>query len=87
VRQTFDLPLFGGLRVWQGAERWGNPEVDQGWGLSNTLGVAGFTSAEAYTVGADAPSVQLPRLFVRQTLNLGGEAAQVEAGLNQRTGL
>src|SRR6266436_5186830 len=31
--------------------------------------------------------VQLPRLFVRQTLTLGGEAAQVEAGLNQRASL
>ena len=83
ARETFDLTLFGGLRLWRGAELWVNPEVDQGFGLSNTLGVAGFTSGEAYKVGADAPYFQLPRLFVRQTINLGGEVAQVEAGLNQ----
>src|SRR5437588_3284324 len=83
ARETFDLTLYGGLRLWRGAELWVNPEVDQGFGLSSTLGVAGFPSGEAYKVGADAPYFQLPRLFVRQTINLGGEAAHVEAGLNQ----
>jgi len=83
ARETWDLTLYGGLRLWRGAELWVNPEVDQGFGLSNTLGVAGFTSGEAYKVGADVPYVQLPRLFVRQTINLGDEVAHVEAGLNQ----
>jgi high affinity Mn2+ porin len=86
ARETFDLTLYGGLRLWRGAELWVNPEVDQGFGLSSTLGVAGFTSGEAYKVGADAPYVQLPRLFVRQTITLGGEGARVEAGLNQLAG-
>src|SRR5262245_30785667 len=86
ARETWDLTLYGGLRLWRGAELWVNPEVDQGFGLSNTLGVAGFTSGEAYKVGADAPYFQLPRLFVRQTINLGGEVAQVEAELNQLAG-
>src|SRR5215471_21438354 len=48
ARETFDLTLYGGLRLWRGAALWVNPEVDQGFGLSNTLGVAGFTSGEAY---------------------------------------
>jgi len=86
ARETFDLTLYGGLRLWRGAELWVNPEVDQGFGLSNTLGGAGFPSGEAYKVGAAAPYFQLPRLFVRQTITLGGEAAQVEAGLNQLAG-
>src|SRR5215813_8897620 len=86
ARETFDLTLYGGLRLWHGAELWVNPEVDQGFGLSSTLGVAGFTSGEAYKVGADAPYFQLPRLFIRQTITLGGEVAHVEAGLNQLAG-
>jgi high affinity Mn2+ porin len=86
ARETFDLTLIGGLRLWRGAELWGNPEVDQGFGLSNTLGVAGFTSGEAYKVGADVPYFELPRLFIRQTINLGGEVAHIEAGLNQLAG-
>ena len=36
ARETFDLTLIGGLRLWRGAELWANPEVDQGFGLSNT---------------------------------------------------
>src|SRR5215831_18760193 len=44
ARETFDLTLYGGLHLWRGAELWVNPEVDQGFGLSKTLGVAGFTS-------------------------------------------
>jgi high affinity Mn2+ porin len=83
ARETFDLTLYGGLRLWRGAELWVNPEVDQGFGLSSTLGVAGFPSGEAYKVGQATPYFQLPRLFVRQTINLGGEVAHVEAGLNQ----
>jgi high affinity Mn2+ porin len=86
ARETFDLTLIGGLRLWRGAELWVNPEVDQGFGLSNTLGVAGFTSGEAYKVGAAVPYFELPRLFIRQTLNLGGEVAYIEAGLNQLAG-
>ena len=47
-----DATLFLGMRLWQGAELWVNPEIDQGFGLSSTLGVAGFPSGEAYKVGA-----------------------------------
>src|SRR5262245_45059447 len=61
ARETVDLTLYGGLRLWQGGGLWVNPEVDQGFGLSNTLGVAGFRSGEAYKVGADAPYVRLHR--------------------------
>src|SRR5215510_421729 len=38
-KETFDLTLYGGVRLWRGAELWINPEIDQGFGLSNTLGV------------------------------------------------
>jgi high affinity Mn2+ porin len=54
-RETSDVTLYAGVKLWQGAEAWVNPEIDQGFGLSNTLGVAGFTSGEAYKVGADYP--------------------------------
>ena len=54
-RETFDATAYLGLRLWHGAELWINPEIDQGFGLSGTLGVAGFTSGEAYKVGADLP--------------------------------
>jgi len=83
---TFDLTLYGGVRLWSGAEFWVNPEIDQGFGLSDTLGVAGFPSGEAYKVGNYHPYGRLHRAFLRQTIDLGGEATAVEADLNQLAG-
>jgi high affinity Mn2+ porin len=85
-RETFDLDLFLGYRPWQGAEIWLNPEIDQGFGLSGTFGVAGFPSAEAYKVGSAYPYARVPRLFLRQTIDLGGEEQKVDAAINQFAG-
>jgi high affinity Mn2+ porin len=80
--ETADATLYAGFRPWKGAEIWINPEIDQGFGLSGTLGVAGFPSGEAYKVGARDPYLKLPRLFLRQTFNLGGERTKTDADLN-----
>jgi high affinity Mn2+ porin len=85
-RETFDLTFFAGFRLWEGAELWIDPEIDQGFGLTNTLGVAGFPSGEAYKVGFTYPYARLPRAFVRQTIDLDGESQKVEAGINQFAG-
>jgi high affinity Mn2+ porin len=69
--------------LWSGAELWVDPEIDQGFGLSDTLGVAGFPSGEAYKVGQSAPYLRVPQAFIRQTINLGGETEKVESGANQ----
>jgi high affinity Mn2+ porin len=82
-RETSDATLYTGVRLWQGAELWINPEIDQGFGLANTLGVAGFTSGEAYKVGTSFPYARLPRAFIRQTLGIGGETEEVAADINQ----
>jgi high affinity Mn2+ porin len=85
-RETSDVTLYAGVRLWQGAEAWINPEIDQGFGLSGTLGAAGFPSGEAYKAGADYPYVRLHRAFMRQTIDLGGDVQKVDAGLNQFSG-
>jgi high affinity Mn2+ porin len=82
-KDTIDATLYIGARLWHGAELWVNPEIDQGFGLSDTLGAAGFPSAEAYKVGKKAPYFRLQRAFVRQTVDLGGEHAHVEGAANQ----
>jgi len=82
-KETIDATLFVGVRPWAAGELWADPEVDQGFGLSNTLGVAGFPSAEAYKVGKKSPYVRLQRLFFRQTLNLGGDRQKVDGAANQ----
>jgi high affinity Mn2+ porin len=85
-RETSDATLYAGIRLWKGAELWVNPEIDQGFGLANTLGVAGFTSGEAYKVGSSYPYARLPRAFIRQTIDLGGDTQKVETGVNQFSG-
>lgn len=82
-RETADATLYLGARLWRGAELWLNPEVDQGFGLDDTLGLAGFSSGEAYKVGRKAPYFRLQRAFFRQTINLGAVAGETDAGPNQ----
>jgi high affinity Mn2+ porin len=82
-RETWDATLYVGRRLWDGAEFWINPEIDQGFGLSNTLGAAGFTSGEAYKVGFTNPYLRIPRAFIRQTIDLGGDTQKIESDLNQ----
>ena len=84
--ETFDATLYAGFRPWRDGELWVNPEIDQGFGLDNTLGVAGFPSGEAYKVGRKSPYLRLPRTFLRQTVNTGGEVSAVEGAANLLAG-
>jgi high affinity Mn2+ porin len=85
-RETVDLTLSTGVKPWQGAEFWANPEIDQGFGFNNTHGVAGFPSAESYKIGSDTPYARLQRAFLRQTINLGGDTEKVEDDFTQFAG-
>src|SRR5580704_8222535 len=84
--ETVDATLYLGTRLWPGAEGWINGEIDQGFGLDDTLGVAGFPSGEAYKIGKHEPYLRLPRLFVRQTFNLDDTRQKVDAAANQLGG-
>ncbi|MBV8977257.1 MAG: carbohydrate porin [Alphaproteobacteria bacterium] len=84
--ETFDLTAFLGVRLWRGGELYADPEVDQGFGLSDTLGLAGFASGEAYKVGKSDPYFRLQRLFFRQSFDLGGDSTTLEDGQNQIAG-
>ena len=85
--ETFDATLYAGARLWTGSEFWINPEIDQGFGLSNTFGVAGFPSGEAYKFGRSKPYFRLQRLFFRQTISLGGPVEHIEPDANQLGGM
>ena len=85
-RETVDATLYAGFRPWSGAEFWINPEIDQGFGLSNTFGVAGYPSGEAYKIGAVHPYFLVQRAFLRQTVDLGGETEKLDPDLNQLAG-
>ena len=83
--ETTDATLYAGLRLGPGTEVWINPEIDQGFGLSGTLGLAAFPSGEAYKVGKATPYLRMQRLFLRQTWNFG-QLKDVDGDLNQMAG-
>ena len=47
AQNTMSATAFVGLRLWQGAEFYINPELMQGFGLSDVHGLAGFSNGEA----------------------------------------
>jgi hypothetical protein len=49
---------FIGVRLWD-AEVWIDPEFNQGFGLSNTEGIAGFPSGASFKVGSAVPYARL----------------------------
>jgi len=86
TRETWDATLYLGVRPWDGAEIWATGEVDQGFGIGNTHGLAGFSSGEAYKLGDAHPYTRLQRVFARQTFSLGGAVSDVDAAANQMPG-
>ena len=73
VRDTVSLDLFTGVRLWTGAELHSDLLMFQGFGLDGTLGIDDFPNGEAYKIGTHPPRATLARIFIRQTIGLGGE--------------
>jgi high affinity Mn2+ porin len=85
-RETSDVDLSVGARLWDGAELWFFPGMDQGFGIGNTHGLAGYSSGEAYKIGSTYPYARIDRAFVRQTIDLGGASQDIEADMFQFAG-
>jgi high affinity Mn2+ porin len=81
-REGWDVTLYAGLRPWRGAEIWINPEIDQGFALSDFHGVAGFVNNDP-SKGSSYPFARIQRAFFQQTVDLGGEVEKVDADLNE----
>ena len=86
AQATTTATLFLGLKLFEGTELYYNPEFSQGFGLSRTLGIAGFVNGEAQKAGAPFPKLRSNRYFVRQTFGLGGETEAVPDGPNSIAG-
>jgi high affinity Mn2+ porin len=78
VRETVSLDLLAGARLWRGAEAHVDGLMWQGFGLSKTEGVEGFPNGEAFRLGSGEPNITFARLFIRQTIGLGGEQEALE---------
>lgn len=75
-RESISLDLTAGLRLWPGGEAHVDGMMWQGFGLNNTLGIEGFPNGEAFRLGTAVPNGTFTRLFVRQTIGLGGETEE-----------
>jgi len=81
IRDTISVDVMGGIRLWRGGEFLGDVVIWQGYGLSNTLGMAGFPNGEAFRIGRTYPDASLCRAFIRETIGLGGEKVGADDGL------
>jgi high affinity Mn2+ porin len=86
IQNTTSATAFFGYRLGNATEVYINPELMQGFGLSDTLGVAGFPNGEAQKSNFPIPRIDIARAFVRQTFGLGGEQETIEDGPNQLAG-
>jgi high affinity Mn2+ porin len=86
AQNTMSATAFVGLRLWEGAEFYINPELMQGFGLSNVRGLAGFSNGEAQKSSFALPRMNVARIFLRQTFGLGGEQETISDGPNQLAG-
>jgi high affinity Mn2+ porin len=77
---------YVGVRLWESAEFYVNPELMQGFGLSDVSGVAGFPNGEAQKSNFPSPRLNVARAFLRQTFGLGGEQETINDGPNQLSG-
>jgi high affinity Mn2+ porin len=75
--ETFSADLYLGARLWQGAEFHLDGLFWQGFGFNQTLGVEAFPSAQAYKVGSYHGNIAPTRVFIRQTIGLGGDQEPV----------
>jgi hypothetical protein len=83
---TLTATVFLGARPWSGGELFINPEAIQSVELSRLSGLGGFSNGENQKSGGPIPTPYLARLFLRQTIDLGGAPVAIEAGPNQLAG-
>jgi len=86
MRNTASATVFLGRRLWRGGEIYFNPELMQGFGLSDVHGVAAFPNGEAQKSSFRFPRFNAARLFLSQTFGLGGGKESIEDGPNQIVG-
>lgn len=83
---TWSNSLFLNARLWEGGEVYYNPELLQGFGLNNTVGLGGFSNGEAQKSNFPYPHYNTSRLILRQTWGFGGEQEELPSGPTQLGG-
>ena len=83
VGSTSDL--FLGLRLWEGGAVYLNPEIDEGYGLANSVGAGAYVNGAVAKVGRTAPYMRFQRYFLRQIIGLNGGEGQRDPDVGSRS--
>jgi hypothetical protein len=83
---SFTTTIFAGARLWKGGEAYANLEGVQGVPISELTGLGGLTNGELQKTAGPKLTWYRARLFLRQTVGLGGGTEPVEADKNQLGG-
>ena len=83
TQSSITSTLFGGARLWKGAEAYFDPEISGGAGFSQTLGIAGFPNGETFRVGGVQNKIYIARLYIKQTFEWGAGKDTIEDDINQ----
>lgn len=83
---TLTATLSLGFRPWTKAEVFFNPEIIQSAELSHLHGLGGLSNGENQKSGSPQAKLYQARLFLRQTIPVGGETLTVDLAPNQFAG-
>ena len=86
VAENLVADAFLGLGRWKGAGIYVNPEIDEGFAVGNTSGIAGFPNGFGSKVGKSEPYERNQRYFLRQIIGLGGETEKIDGRPYQLAG-
>ena len=84
---SFSATVAAGARPWPGGEVYLDAEAVQGVALSGLIGLAGMANAEQQKTSSTNPTLYRARLFLRQTIALGGARDAVESDAKQLAGM
>ena len=78
---TSTQTLFLGIKLWPGAEAYAVPEIISERPLSNLLGLGGaIQNFELQKQGSEIPKLYLSRVYIKQTIGLGGATDTRDSG-------
>lgn len=84
---TLTETVFIGKRLWQDGEFYLDSEILQAKPFTgNLVGFGTVSNGEVTRSAGSDPKLYIPRLFLRQTWNSGGETQLVKSGANQLSG-
>ena len=87
AKNTVSATAFIGYRPWDGTDIYINPEITQGFGLSDhSWASRPFPSLKRKRQVFPMPRFDMARVYVQQTFGLGGEQETIEDGPNQIAG-